>query len=124
MAFLFPLLIAAFATVEFRCVDPMVHDGDNIRCAGKTMRLAAIDAPEVKGSPRCRTAAQRRKAVCDFAAGERSKQALRALVVSGSVRCRSVAPPDRFGRPIVRCRIGNVDLGAQQIARGLAKAWP
>lgn len=120
---LVPLLFGlAFSAPEFACTVPKFHDGDNIRCGNKTMRIAGIDAPELAGSPRCHPA--RGKSWCDDALARQSRDHLEQLGDSGPVRCRAVAPPDRYGRPIVRCRVNGVDLGEAQLQGGYAKRWP
>jgi micrococcal nuclease len=121
------LLLAAVA--GFTCSQPFFHDGDNIRCGGRQMRLAAIDAPELTGSPKCR----RHLEMCDQVAAVRARDYLRSLAVGQSVTCQVVdASPrskgfqaaDRFGRPVVRCRAGRVDLSDAQLAAGVAQPWP
>ena len=119
----------ADAPPAFECPAPAFHDGDNIRCAGgKAMRLAGIDAPEFEGSRKC----GRRGVTCDNVAAGRSRDHLRSLAKQGPVRCRIVdASPrmagfqraDRYGRPIVRCRVGGVDLGEAQVRAGMARRW-
>jgi len=111
-----PLALAAFL-----CLTPTIHDGDNIRCDGRTMRLAAIDAPELAGSPRC---ARSPRAWCDQRRAIAARDHLRKLVQRGPVYCRNVAPPDRYGRPIVRCSVTDIDLSEAQIRAGMARPWP
>ena len=106
-----PLLAAA----AFLCAGPTVHDGDGIRCAGERrgMRLYAIDAPEMPGA--CHPG--RRCVAGDPVA---SREALRGLVRRGAVMCRDVDRPDRYGRRIVQCCIGRLDLSAEQVRTGAA----
>lgn len=114
----------------FLCLAPFIHDGDNIRCNGRTMRLAAIDAPDFLTSPRCRRAI--RGAWCDDSAATSAREHLRALVTA-PVRCRIIdANPfnqrfdatDRYGRPVVRCMVNGVDLSEAQLRGGFARQWP
>ena len=53
-------------TIAAACI-ASVHDGDTVRlCSGERVRLAAIDAPELRGSPSC-TPAKRGTHWCDHA---------------------------------------------------------
>ena len=94
------------------------------------MRLAAIDAPDFLSSPKCRR--RPRFAWCDDAAARASRDALAKLAAGRVVRCRMVdADPrtglfdaaDRYGRPVVRCRVNGVDLGEAQLRSGHARRW-
>jgi endonuclease YncB( thermonuclease family) len=121
--FIFSLSLAlAVSGGSFRCDAPYFHDGDDIRCGGRTMRLAAIDAPELPGSPKCRRPG--RHSWCDFPLGFKSRNHIRSLAARGPIDCARVAPDDRYGRPIVRCAVEGRDLGAAQMRAGLARAWP
>lgn len=110
------------------CPNPIVHDGDTIRCGIERVRLVNIDAPELAGSERCRAASRRRlagsrnPAWCDSALGERSRDALAALVARGQT---SIAPVgrDRYGRLLARVLVNGRDAGAYLIGRGLARPW-
>lgn len=73
-----------------------VHDADTVRlCNGTRVRLIGIDAPEVKGAPRCRPAQRKRlagsrnPAWCDYAKGAKARDALRAYLKTGPVRIES-----------------------------------
>lgn len=119
--------------IPFACPAPFVHDGDNIECrGGGEMRLARIDAPELAGSPRCSGRA-RAHADCDQAAAIAARDNLRRLVALGTVTCVVVdASPfragfqaaDRYGRPVVRCRVNGLDLSDEQLRGGFAVPWP
>jgi Micrococcal nuclease (thermonuclease) homologs len=118
------LLAAAAASPSFACEDPFFHDGDNIRCAGQSMRLAGIDAPELAGSPRCRRRQRSAAVWCDHPLGIKARNHLRVLGSRGEIWCRRVAPNDRYGRPIVRCVVNGRDLGEEMVRAELAKRWP
>ena len=114
----------------FLCLAPFFHDGDNIRCGGREMRLARIEAPDFERSPKCRK--PRPDAICDDRLATRSRDHLRGLargkkvtceVVDASPRWRGFQATDRYGRPVVRCSAGGVDLGGAQIAAGHARVW-
>jgi endonuclease YncB( thermonuclease family) len=124
-----PTLSALVAmTVLAACPNPIVHDGDTIRCGIERVRLVNIDAPELKGSERCSAASRRRltgsrnPAWCDSALGERSRDALAALVARGQT---SIAPVgrDRYGRLLARVMVNGRDAGAYLIGQGLARPW-
>ena len=104
----------------FLCATAMAVDGDTLRCANiesanGRVRLARIDAPEMRED-----------------AGRQAKAALAAML-DGPVRCRQIdADPripgyqhrDRYGRIVARCTVNGVDLGAQLIGSGHAVRWP
>ena len=114
----------------FICIGAVAVDGDTLRCryraeAGGRVRLAGIDAPEMPGH--CR--APRNCAPGDPIAAK----AKLAQLITGEVRCKVVdASPfkrgfqqrDGYGRPVARCRVGGVDLGAAMLAAGLVVRWP
>lgn len=106
-----------------------VPDGDTLRtCNGEKIRLAAIDAPEVKGSSRClaksrqRLAASKNPPWCDHKLGIRSRDALRAFVMSGTASITRTGT-DRYGRTLARIEVDSMDAGTYLIRRGLARPW-
>lgn len=121
------LAIAALAALT-PCPHPIVHDGDTIRCGAERVRLVNIDAPELAGSERCSRASRRRlagsrnPAWCDDALGERSRDALAALVAQGSTTLEPVGR-DRYGRLLARVSVNGQDAGAYLIGQGLARRW-
>ncbi len=104
----------------FICLSATVVDGDTIRCANiedanGRVRLARIDAPEMRDS-----------------GGQAAKTALERLIAKREVRCEHIdADPrepgfqarDRYGRVVARCYVGAVDLGETLIAGGYARRW-
>jgi len=124
-----PTLSALVAMMALTaCPNPIVHDGDTIRCGIERVRLINIDAPELKGSERCSAASRRRlagsrnPAWCDNALAERSRDALAELVARGQT---SIAPVgrDRYGRLLARVMVNGRDAGAYLIGQGLALPW-
>lgn len=108
------LLLPLAAAAVFACQAPTHHDGDAIRCAGqsRSMRLHAIDAPEMPGA----CAPGRRCTRGDpFAA----RNYLASLTRGRRVMCEEV-DIDRFGRRVVRCTADGVDLGCAMVAAGHA----
>ncbi|WP_179504335.1 MULTISPECIES: thermonuclease family protein [unclassified Sphingomonas] len=110
------------------CPHPIVHDGDTIRCGAERVRLVNIDAPELAGSERCSRASRRRLAGsrnpswCDYMLGERSRDALAALVDGGTTTIAPVGR-DRYGRILARVTVDGRDAGAYLIRHGLARPW-
>jgi micrococcal nuclease len=121
----------ALAAAVFACLTPQAIDGDTLRCGGRPVRLARIDAPEFTRGPRCATS--RAGVLCDDRAATDAKRRLASLIGLGPVRCRVVdAMPgvggfqgnDRFGRRVARCAVGDRDLGDVLLREGLARPWP
>lgn len=113
----------AASVVSFVCASPSVHDGDSIRCGRERIRLANIDAPELPGSPRCENLrAGRNPSWCDYALGERAKQALSAFLIRGAVNVERIGQ-DQYGRTLARVTVNGKDAGAFLVRQGLARAW-
>lgn len=102
------------AEVMFPCRNVYHHDGDAIRCGGKgrSMRLYAIDAPEMPGA--CRPGRQ-----CTPGDPYASRDHLRALTAGKAVECRQL-DTDRYGRPVVQCFAGGADLSCSMVRDGFA----
>lgn len=112
---IFTILAAAGAV----CI-ANVHDGDSIRlCDGERIRIANIDAPEMRGSSRCDRG---RGGWCDYDLAIRSRDALRAFLASGNVKITRLGQ-DRFGRTLARVSVDGRDAGAYLIGQGLARRW-
>lgn len=106
--------------LAFVCVAAVAVDGDTLRCsniedANGRVRLARIDAPEMRER-----------------GGQQAKSALAAMITS-EVHCRAVdADPrirgyqarDSYGRIVAHCRVGSIDLGAALLSRRHAVRWP
>jgi endonuclease YncB( thermonuclease family) len=92
-----------------------VVDGDTLRLGERTVRLAAVDAPE-RGQA-CADAAGRW-----FDCGAAAAEALSRLVNGRSVVCL-VAGSDRFGRGLGTCHAGGAELNAALVASGWALAY-
>ncbi|AOR79850.1 thermonuclease family protein [Novosphingobium resinovorum] len=117
-----------FAAAAGLCV-ANVHDGDTLTlCNREKVRIANIDAPELRDSPRCapqqrqRFAGSRNPAWCDYGAGEQSREALRSLLANGRVTIERLGQ-DRYGRTLAQIYVGDQDAGEYLIARGLARPW-
>lgn len=92
-----------------------VVDGDTLRLGAETLRLHAIDAPEL--GQICRDAEGRR-----WDCGQVARDALRDLA-SGTIICEG-RERDRYGRLVAKCFSGNRDLGAEMVRQGAAFAYP
>jgi endonuclease YncB( thermonuclease family) len=91
-------------------------DGDTLDCAGRRVRLANIDAPELHG--RCPSEIQM---------AERAKLAAMIALADAPVRVVPDGGPsggkDRYGRLIARVSVDGNDLGATLVAQGLARPY-
>ena len=105
------------------CTAPTVHDGDSIRCGKERIRLIGIDAPELRGSPRCgQKRAGRNPSWCDYKRGERSRDALRTFLSNGTVTFERKGL-DRYRRTLAIVKVNGRDAGTYLISRGLARRW-
>lgn len=91
-----------------------VVDGDSLVIGDRRLRLKGIDAPELK--QRCRRDA------FDYGCGIESASYLRGLIGSRQVDCTAEGI-DRYGRDLVRCRAGGVDLNEAMVRSGHAIAF-
>ena len=93
-----------------------VVDGDTFDIGRVRIRLWGIDAPEARQP--C-TDMQGRAWPC----GDRARDALRARLVTGSVRCEP-RYSDRGGRQVAICKVGGRDLAGQLVEQGWALDYP
>jgi len=91
-----------------------VVDGDTLSATGQRLRLKGIDAPEYR--QRCRRDA------ADWACGEEARKALVTIVKTGRPECRG-AERDRYGRLLVTCMVGDVDINAAMVRSGMALSY-
>jgi len=103
------------------CASLSVHDGDSIRCGNERIRIANIDAPELPGSPKCQDR-RRSYAWCDYAAGYRARDVLRAFLMQGRAQVDRIGA-DAYGRTLARVRVNGQDAGEYLIGLGLARPW-
>lgn len=87
-------------------------DGDTLDCAGRRVRLANIDAPELNG--RCPSEIQ---------TAERAKLAAMIAIADAAVRVVPDGGKDRYGRLIARVTVDGKDLGGVLVAQGLARPY-
>lgn len=96
----------------FACLELEIIDGDTLRCDGRSIRLASIDAPEMPGH--CR-----RGRTCVDGDPFASKANLEQLTQTGTVECRQI-DTDRYNRIVARCSANGRDLSCAQVAMGFA----
>jgi endonuclease YncB( thermonuclease family) len=96
----------------FDCENPVVIDGDTLRCGGNRVRLASIDAPEMPGH--CR-----RGRICVSGDPLASKTNLELLITHGPVRCLQT-DVDHYDRIVALCDARGRDLSFAQVASGFA----
>lgn len=89
-------------------------DGDSLRVGGLEIRLAGIDAPELRQT--C-TRDER-----PYGCGAEAKAELARLAEGWVVSCR-IEERDRYRRHVATCRVGGEDLGAALVRGGLAISY-
>lgn len=92
----------------------IVNDGDTLTLGAERVRLRGIDAPEYNQ-------------ICmrdgaGYPCGRRSREALSRLISGKPVTCEGWER-DRYGRLLVQCSVGEVDLNREQVAAGWAIAY-
>lgn len=100
------------------CLTVSVIDGDTIHCNADTVRIATIDAPELRTS---RCDAERRLA-------EIAKTRLATMLETGRITVAIGDPADgrkrdRYGRTLGIVLANDRDIGAALVAEGLARQW-
>jgi len=94
--------------------DFIAVDGDSLRQGEQDFRLDGIDAPELHQS--CLKGGR------EYPCGQEAKRALGQLVRGKSLACVTLEG-DRYGRGVVRCRAGDLDLNAEIVRLGWAIAY-
>lgn len=93
-----------------------VSDGDSLRSGNLRIRLFGIDAPELK--QQCLD----QNGVI-WGCGVAAKQQLNALVgMNKHLQC-SLRDVDRYGRLVMQCFSGSIDIGAAMVRSGHALAY-
>lgn len=99
-----------------RVQDPwavVITDGDTFRYRGAKVRIADIDAPEVRG--RC---------AHEIRLAARATDRMEALLHAGPFEMRTLGrDEDRYGRKLRVVVRGGRSLGDQLVAEGLARTW-
>ncbi len=91
-----------------------VIDGDTLSIDGERLRLHGIDAPEYR--QRCR------RDGADWACGEEAREALATMIKTGVPECRG-RERDRYGRLLVTCVAGDLDVTAAMVRNGMAVSY-
>jgi len=91
-----------------------VVDGDSLALGKRRLRLKGIDAPELK--QRCSKGGQ------EYGCGIEAASFLRRLVGNHQVVCKGEGI-DRYGRDLVRCSAGGVELNETMVRSGHAVAF-
>ncbi len=89
-------------------------DGDTLDIAGTHVRLAGIDAPELRQT--CERDGRL------WRCGEAAREALDEALAAGPVSCRA-EKRDKYRRPLGFCTVGGTDLSALMVQKGLAVAY-
>ncbi|MFG1345434.1 thermonuclease family protein [Xanthobacter autotrophicus DSM 431] len=108
-------LVAAFLQQrEVREGMAVAVDGDTLDMGGTRIRLAGIDAPELRQE----CTRERRPWPCGLAA----RSALARLAEQGQVRCAG-RQTDPYGRLVAQCSVGDIDLSDFMVREGFALAY-
>jgi endonuclease YncB( thermonuclease family) len=91
-----------------------VIDGDTLEQGGERLRLLGIDAPEYRQ--------QCERNGVGWACGQAAREALVKLLKGRNVDCRGTAK-DRYGRLLVTCRAGALDINGEMVLRGMAVSY-
>ncbi|CAD7045638.1 succinoglycan biosynthesis protein [Pseudorhizobium endolithicum] len=89
-------------------------DGDTLAAGAERLRLEGLDAPEARQT--CEDGSGR-----NWRCGEEARATLERLTSAASVVC-SGSERDRYGRLLVRCRNGGLDINAELVKAGMAVA--
>lgn len=93
-----------------------VTDGDSLRSGPLRIRIFGIDAPETKQT--CTTPDGTR-----WACGKAATQSMRDIIATaGHLRCH-LRDTDRYGRLVMQCFAGEVDIAEALVQAGLAMAY-
>jgi endonuclease YncB( thermonuclease family) len=90
-------------------------DGDSIRLDGKDIRIAGIDAPELRQT----CSGEGRGA---YPCGEVTRKALSEMLAGRLVTCR-ISGRDQYRRRLASCDAAGEDIGAALVSRGYALAY-
>ena len=120
LVFLAVLAIIMFALKQTGLLAPQTGafiavDGDSLRQGDRDFRLHGIDAPELHQS--CAN-----KAGENYPCGQEAKRTLASLVRGKTLSCVTL-DGDRYGRGVVECRAGSLDINAEMVRLGWAIAY-
>lgn len=118
MRLLLYLLLMAVSTVahaETWLGAARVVDGDTLVIGATRLRLLSVDAPE--GAQTCRDSQQQ-----EYDCGREATRELERLIGGREVIC-SGEKRDRYGRALVVCSVGGVNLNAELVRSGWAVTY-
>lgn len=95
---------------------PLVKDGDDLCFGAVDVRLLGVDAFETQ--QQCRNATGQ-----PYACGVEGAIKLRSLVSKGIVTCEERWGRDGYGRPLVACSVGTLDINEEMVRSGWAVAY-
>ena len=99
--------------LAFSSGDLRVVDGDTFVWQGETVRIANIDAPELRGAG-CES---------ELALARKATERLRVLLKPQTFQMLKLTRRDRYGRTLAFVLDGNTDIGEKLIEEGLARPW-
>ena len=91
-----------------------VIDGDSIRLEDRDIRIAGIDAPELRQTCVVQSG--------PYPCGDVARKALGDMLAGRIVTCR-LSGRDRYGRRLASCEADGEDIGAALVSRGFAVAY-
>jgi len=107
----------ALAQGDKLCGRATAKDGDDLLIAGQDIRLHGIDAFE----PGQRCTNGRGQA---WACGDSARRKLNQLVAGAEVCCERMQATTTRGRVVMRCVVGEMDVGQEMVRAGLALDCP
>ena len=111
---------AAFATNSYDLSGPVtvtkVSDGDSLRSGKLRIRIFGIDAPELKQQCQDQNGTA-------WACGLAARQKLKNLLDADKLLHCELRDVDRYGRLVMQCFRGTVDIGAAMVRSGHALAY-
>ena len=120
MAEMMPLSDAAFATTSYdlsgQVTVTKVSDGDSLRSGKLRIRIFGIDAPELKQQCQDHNGSA-------WACGLAARQQLENLLNTNKLLHCELRDVDRYGRLVMQCFRGKVDIGAAMVRSGHALAY-
>ena len=120
IAGIMPLSDAAFATTSYDLSGPVtvtkVNDGDSLRSGKLRIRIFGIDAPELKQQCQDQNGSA-------WACGLAARQQLENLLDADKLLHCELRDVDRYGRLVMQCFRGTVDIGAAMVRSGHALAY-
>ena len=120
MAGMMPLSDDAFATTSYdlsgQVTVTKVSDGDSLRSGKLRIRIFGIDAPELKQQCQDQNGSA-------WACGLAARQQLENLLDANKLLHCALRDVDRYGRLVMQCFRGTVDIGAAMVRSGHALAY-